>query len=376
MNKNLFVSIEDNIFRWNVDGIKTALNLIAKNEESDCRLYLYITDKSIPQIVVSIELNDWRRFNKGEISALELSDVMEISYNLTDGWSNLKKQFPLNSPINKIDFVLYPQFAIQNRLLKQIYEVTLNFAPAFEVSLWEGMIFTGQVLFPIRNDFEVLEIEENVDYYSRNFLFYSNEGDFIRPGFVTISQSFRLPRQWFGNVSIGKFNSHRYGVDLTVNHPLKKKQWSIGGNVGLTGSSHFYHGLWVTGSLNNFTWNINTGYFYPELNTQLNVSLGSYINNDKGFRFDCTRHFGATTIGFFAMYTSDWPNGGFNVTIPISKRKQNRKHLFRVRIPGYINAEYNARQKVFYGREYETKPNENKTEYNINPLYIKNQLSN
>jgi hypothetical protein len=270
--------------------------------------------------------------------------------------------------------VIYPQLSIQNRLLTQLYEIQFNIAPALEVSLWKGMLFTGQIILPLKNDLEVLDIKENEDYKGRNFLYTSDEADYIRPGFVTISQNIRLPRQWFGNLTIGNFNGHRYGINGQVNHFLKGNQWSITGNAGLTGSSHFFQGQWVTGSLNTFTWKITTGYFYPRFNLQLDLSYGSYLNNDKGFRADCSRHFGSTTICFYAMHTGGDSNGGFKFTIPFPTSKRNRKHTLRVTTPKYFDSDYNAGYAVYYGKDYETRPNENQTEHFSNPTFIKSHL--
>lgn len=261
----------------------------------------------------------------------------------------------MNPSSNKIDLVMYPQFGLQNVLLSQIYEIQLNLAPAIEVSLWKGMQFTGQVIFPVVNQL-------------------GYEGDFIRPGFVTLSQEFRLPYQWLGCTTIGNFNANRYGADFYIDHPLKNERWNIGLNAGLTGSSYFFDGQWITGNLNTFTWSTKVRYYYPRFNLQFDLSYGRYLNNDYGFRADCTRHFGETTVGFYAMYTGGEPNGGFHFSIPLPPYKRNRRHTLRLMPPCYFDWEYNAGTEFFYGRYYETRPNENRSEHWINPIFIKSEI--
>jgi len=340
----LSVSIEDPVFRWNVDGIRGALDTIAAYANAEDQVLLYVLVKDIPRIVVKANAKEWDK----------APAVEYVEYGLT---GELKAVSPLNPSVNKIDFVLYPQFALQNTLLSQIYEIQLNIAPAVEVSLWKGMLFTGQVIFPLKNDL-------------------GYEGDFIRPGFVTLAQEFCAPRRWFGRFVIGNFNANRYGTDLTLSHPLTDYRWEFGLNAGLTGSSCFYDGQWITSEIKQLTWFVRTRYYYPKYNLQLDLSYGRYINSDYGLRADCTRHFGATTIGFYAMHTGGELNGGFHFSVPLPPGKRNRRHALRMIPPGFFDWEYNAGTEFYYGRYYETRPNENRSEHWINPGFIKNELLN
>lgn len=339
----VFVSLEDNIYSRNVTGIcSVADTLLTYIEHTPVSMVML--DKGIPQIEIDIELSS-------EKYSLNIS----VSYDTHEAWSSLKDIPPLNPPENKIDVVVYPQFTLQNVLLSQIYEIQLNLAPAVEISLWKGMLFSGQVIFPLKNDL-------------------GHEGDFIRPGFVTLTQNFRLPHAWFVRAGIGNFNASRYGADISMNHPLPDNHWNIGGNAGLTGSSHFYEGEWITGELNTLTWFVKTGYYYPKFDLQFDLGFGCYLNHDYGFRADCTRHFGATTVGFYAMYTNGHTNGGFHFSTPLPPFKRNRRHTVRFVPAKYFDWEYNAGTEFYYGRYYETRPNENRSEHWINPLFLKNEI--
>jgi hypothetical protein len=352
---DLSVCIEDNIYRWNVTGIRVALDSITKYANNNAKLSLHILQNDIPQIVVTVPVATWRSYTNGLSSDSEISTVLLVTYSTGNSWNTLKQALPANPSVNKIDLVMYPQFGMQNTLLSQIYEIQLNLAPAIEVSLWKGMLFTGQVIFPIVNQ---------IGY----------EGDFVRPGFITLSQNFRLPHQWFGRTTIGNFNANRYGADFWFDHPLNNNRWNIGLSTGLTGSSHFYNGQWLTSEISNLTWFTKVRYFYPRFNLQFDLSYGRYLNKDFGFRADCTRHFGETTIGFYAMYTGGEPNGGFHFSVPLPPYKSNRKHTLRLVPPCYFDWEYNAGTEFYYGRYYETRPNENRSEHWNNPINIKSEI--
>ena len=79
---------------------------------------------------------------------------------------------------------MYPELLFRNYILSKVYEIVVNVSPAIEVSLWKGMKLTGQVIFPIYND-------------------YGQRYKQIRPGFVTLSQTVRLPQRTFLTASVG-----------------------------------------------------------------------------------------------------------------------------------------------------------------------------
>ncbi len=334
----LTVSIEDPVFRWNIEGIRTALDTLARHAGPDDQIILYLLEYDIPRLIIKLSAN-----------------TLDVTYAENRFPKNLSAVSPLNPSVNKIDLIGYPQFALQNTLTSRIYEIQLNLAPAIEVSLWKGMQFTGQVIFPIKNDL-------------------GYEGDFIRPGFVTLAQEFRVRRRWFGRFVLGNFNANRYGSDFTLSHPLRNSRWEAAFNAGLTGSSYFYHQQWRTSAIDRLTWFVRAGHYYPRYNLQFDLSYGRYINRDDGFRADCTRHFGAASIGFYAIHTGGDFNGGFHFAAPLPPRKRSRKHMLRIIPPRYFDWEYNAGTEFYYGRYYETRPDENRSERYINPGFIKNEL--
>ncbi len=351
----LYISAEDNIFRWYLTGIKAVLDTVAKYSEPHTRLSLVVLGKGIPKLVVHVSPGLWKEYLLGTVQLHEISDDLEVNYELDGSWNKLKNTVPENSSFSKADLVVYPQFALQNVLVKKIYEIQLNIAPAVEITLQKGLCFTGQVIFPVINDLGF-------------------DGDFIRPGFVTLSQQIRLPHQWFGRVTVGNFNASRYGTDFFIFHPLRNNRWSIAMNAGYTGSSRFYHGQWTAGKINVVTWFARGGYYYPKFDLQLDLTVGRYLNNDYGVRADCTRHFGEKTVGFYIMQSGGQANGGFHFSVPLPPVKRFRRRAFRIVPPRFFDWEYNAATEFYYGRYYETRPNENRSEQWMNPIFIKNEL--
>lgn len=118
--------------------------------------------------MTQVERNDWK-----------------VTYELGEAWREARKIKVKNSSLFKVDVLVYPQLALRNLLLTQIYQVLFDLSPAVEVSLWKGMKLTGQLKIPVYNDG------------------YGSYEDKIHPGHLTISQRFRLPYNVFGKVTVG-----------------------------------------------------------------------------------------------------------------------------------------------------------------------------
>jgi hypothetical protein len=364
-NGNYYISFENNIYRWTVRALSTALDTIAECTPKNANINLVYLKYDIPQIATKVEAESWLKFRNDTATNITIDTALSVSYKTSSTWNHIKKEKPLRRNIARFDLVFYPQFYLANLTYEKIYEVQFNIAPALEVSFWKGMLLTAQVIFPIYNDCKV----------------YGTGGNKIRPGFLVLSQNFRLPGPVFGSVSIGNFNYDRYGIDFKLNYPFKNPRWYIGMNMGLTGYSVFTaEEGWDLGVMNSFTFSGSAGYFLPRFNLRFELSGGRYIRGDYGGRFDLSRMFGETTIGLYASYTtlhigeSGQPNAGFHFAIPFPPGKRFKRKGFRVNLPNYVDWEYNGATEFYYGRYYETRPNENRTEHYINPLYIKNEL--
>ena len=347
LDNKTYISLEDNLSRWYVDGMIEAIHTIGPFANG-LPVSLIILNKGIPYIRLELEFEtDHEKKSK--------ANLISVSYDVEQSWVILKNEVPENRPNYKIDVVFYPQLALKNTNFDHLYHVMIDLSPSIETSLWKGMLLSGQLIFPVRGGFIP---EEN----------------FIRPGFVTLSQEFKAKNNWFGRATIGNFNSWRYGADVSFKHPFGDSNWSMTLQTGYTGSSHFINGQWITGKLNTLTWSAGTGYFYPRFNLQMNLAYSSYLNNDHAVRADCTRHVGSVSIGFYAIYGDGPVNGGFHFSIPLGLNKYERKHDVRVMPAKYFDLEYNAETEMQYYQYYETRPNENRSEQWFNPFYIKNQI--
>jgi hypothetical protein len=352
----LKVAYENNIFRWDVRGLVVILDSIVNNVRPETQLEIVTLRHGIPVFGTQIKANDWQGFRNGTMTKNELNDKIRFTYLTDKTWKELKEISGLNPDQFKFDFIIYPQIYIQNNYFDYIYEIQFNIAPAVEFSLWKGSTITGQVIIPLYNN-------PHLD----------KEGYYVRPGYVTLSQKFRLPGPVFTRATVGKFNANRYGIDLDLTYPFKNQHWTIRAQFGYTSWTYYSNSTLTLGREFRPNWNIKAGYYYSRFDMQFDLSAGRYLYGDYGVRFDFTRHFGETAIGVYAMYSGGEPNGGFHFAIPLPPGNRGKSRV-RILPPRYFDWEYRAVNIIPTGQYYKFSPDENRSVDYFNLIYIKNSL--
>lgn len=325
---------EDNSYKLKGDGIHFLLKKIEKNAGIE-KNKIIVLRNNIPHLLMEKKGEKW-----------------DVSYDTDQAWREIKGLKRENRSLFKVDLVFYPELYLRNIKLEKIYDVMINLSPAVEVSLWRGMKFTGQLIFPILNQ-------------------YGEEYSEIRPGYVTISQDIRFRGKWFVRGTAGLFNKGRWGFDVKAFHPLKNERFAVKMQLGLTGPYAFDNWVFHYGLPKRLTWSLGAQYYNPRFNLQFDLDAGRYIGKDYGVRADMTRHFKHVSIGLFAMKgnKADF-GGGFNFAIALPPYKQ-RKGGFRVTTADYFFLEYNAVNDPYNGNMYKTAPGECKAKDNFNPYNIK-----
>lgn len=346
--------IENSAWRLSGVGIGKAIDQIQQTglpDKKSCKLI--VLNNNVPQISL------YYQPILGDSVPVVSREDWKVSYNLDESWNKVKKEKTKNSSLYKVDIVVYPELYFQNMIISQIYQGVINISPAVEISFWRGMKFSGQIICPILNDYG--------DMYEQ-----------VRPGFVALSQTVRLQKNWFVTASAGNFNNFRWGGDLRVVHPLKNERFSIEGRIGYTGAAYFDNWAWNYGPLKRLSWTIGGNFFWPKYNVQLSAKVEQYLLGEKGVRVDMIRHFRYTSIGFYAMKTEHASsNGGFRFQIALPPYKYKRKGYVRITPSKYFGLGYNAGNEKYYGKTYKTQPSDNIAEENsLNPYFIKSELLN
>lgn len=354
--ERIFV-LQNSAYRANGVGIAKAVDVIQKSGLSTCKsCRIIILDNNVPQLslyyqpiigdsVPEVKREDWK-----------------VSYELGNSWNKVRKEIKLeNSSLFKVDVLVYPGLSLKNLIITQIYQVLFRLSPAVEVSLWKGMKLTAQLRIPVYNDG------------------YGVLNDKVSPGFLTVSQSFRLPYNVFGRFTVGGFNFDRYGVDLNLMRPFKDERFSVMARVGYTGIGYWDGFSFHYDTEKVWTWTLGGAFYWPEYNTQFSLKAEQYLMGDRGVKFEMTRHFRYCSVGFYAMKGKDAnSNGGFTFQVLLPPYKYKRKgYIPRVSTSPNMGLLYNAGNEQYYYKDYKAEASDNIMESNsFNPYYIKLELLN
>ena len=367
--KEVVYVIENNTYKLSDVGIGMALDQIQKSGmPQDGRLCrLIVLDNNVPKISLCCN-----RSQVGERDVLR-SD-WKVSYDLGDGWELVKGKERKNSSLYKVDLVIYPMFSFKNGRLSVPYQVRFNVNPTLEASLWRGGRVTAQLVIPVVND-------------------YGYKYDDVRPGYLTVSQTVRLPYNVFVTATAGCFSSNRNGFDVSMEYYPQLKDFWFDARASYTWFGEW--GEWSYGeNLHPFkfgydknsgraTWNIGANYYWRALNSQLSLRGEKYIQGECGVRFDLIRHMKNCSIGFYGMYVPDddhnkGVNGGFRFVVKLPPFKYKRSgYVPRVTTSSIWGFEYNAGGTFVYGQSFKANAQQNMSEaIKYNPAYLEQELLN
>ena len=350
-------TIENNVYKANGVGIAKAIEVIQKKglpTNKQCKVI--VTNLDVPELSLTYQPSTTAR--EGEVSLEDWQTSYEIS-----GWEEVKKEKLKNSSRFKVDILIYPQLSFKNLIITQIYQVLFTLNPAIEVSLWSGMKLTGQVILPVYNDG------------------YGYLNDKVKPGFITLSQNFRLPYNIKGKATLGYFNADRYGGDVMLFYPFKDERFSLEGRMGVTGIGYWegFHLHYDTDFI--VTWSLGGNFYWPQYNTQFSLKGEQYLMGEKGIKFEMIRNFRYASVGFYAQKGQHAnSNGGFRFQIllpPYKYKRFKNKYIPRVNTSSQMGIVYNAGNEQYYYRQYRSAADENIMNNNkFNPYFIKSELSN
>ena len=357
-NNERIYTIENNVYKASGVGIAKAIEVIQKmGMPTDKACKVIVTNLNVPELSITYQPDCNDTTTEG------IKKGWQASYDV-NGWDDVKKEKLKNSSRFKVDIVIYPQLSFKNLIITQIYQALFTLNPAIEVSLWKGMKLTGQVIIPVYNDG------------------YGYLNDRVKPGFITISQNFRLPYNIKGKATVGYFSSDRYGGDLMLYYPLKWDQrFSFEGRAGITGIGYWdgFH-LHYDRDL-SVTWSLGGNFYWPQYNTQFSLKGEQYLMGEKGIKFEMIRNFRYASVGFYAQKGQNAKsNGGFRFQIllpPYKLKRFKNKYIPRVNTSSQMGIVYNAGNEQYYYRQYRSSADENIMNNNkFNPYFIKSEISN
>ena len=351
-------TIENNVYKAEGVGISKAIDIIQKHGlPTDKRCKVIVTHLEVPELSLTYHPN------RNDSTETDDKAGWQTSYEIGQSWDSIKKEKAKNSSRFKVDILVYPQLSFKNMIITQIYQALFTLNPAVEVSLWPGMKFTGQLIVPIYNDG------------------YGYLQDKVHPGFITLSQRFRLPFNIKGMATVGYFSADRYGADLQLFYPFRDERFSLEGRIGSVAI-----GYWNGFNLHydtefSTTWSLGANFYWPRYNTSFSLKGEKYLMGEKGVKFEMIRHFRYASVGFYAQKAKEAnSNGGFRIQVllpPYKYKRFKNKYIPRLNTSYNMGIVYNAGNERYYYRQYRSAADENIMNSNrFNPYFIKSEISN
>ena len=319
------------------DGVKEAIRLIDANATATSRqkkTNLIVLENNVPQMSVSQQGN----------GAWTASKDLGISLG---EFNKIKKE---NRSYGKVDLVFYPEFFFRNIRYSVMYEVLLNLNPTLEVSLWKGMKFTGQLVIPIINEYG--------DLYEK-----------VRPGIVTLSQTFRLPYRTNVTATAGFFSDFRHGFAVYAEHYLPRNAWGqfwLDAQLAWTKNGRFDGWVYKHAGGEMVTGLLGVNYYWKRHNAQFALRGHRFMQGEYGVRFQAIRHFRIVSIGLYATKIQKMPlyghNGfdaGFMFALNFPPRKSKRHGYIPRPQAGDMSLRYSAGGDKRYGFSFMTAPDDN-----------------
>ncbi|MGH7451164.1 MAG: YjbH domain-containing protein [bacterium] len=357
-DKNVTVTYENRIYRHEVRGIQEVLWLALPLAKEATAITLIPQNRKIPLGAITVPVKGRQTLSNGHSSNEDFAAAMHVTLDVDSIWGKIKAIPQANSSSGKFEIVIHPQFIAQFGNYDDPVKSQINLVPEINAFLWKGMSLSAQLIIPLQN-----ELEE--------------EGNDWRPGLLTLSQTFRLPRNYFLAATMGYFTRQRYGFDLEIKKYLIDGKASLGANVGYTGHASYLKGAWYYSTIDILTALVDAEYRVSPFDLIMRATYGKFLYQDRGGRLDVLRQFGELDIGFFVSKTQIGTNGGFNFAIPLFPPKYLPTGSLRIRPASYFPWEYRywgIWESGASGYRYKTGNRLNDFMQRINPDYVKNQF--
>jgi hypothetical protein len=364
----MIVTYENRIYRHEIRAAQEVMALLLPLVKEGMKITLIPQNRKIPLIAISLSPDDYPALTKGKASRQRYFSQAEVSLDVEPAWSKVRALPQANSSSWKFDLVVHPQFKAQFGKRTDPVESQINLAPELNVSFWKGLSISAQWIIPLQNEL----VEESGPASLQNR--HRKEGDFARPGLLTLNQTFRAPKNTMISATVGYFTRHRYGADAEIKKHFFNGRASLGANLGYTGYAAYLKGVWSYSTIDLVTALVNAECRLSRFDLSLRATYGKFLERDKGWRIDIRRQFSETDIGFFVSNTEAGTNGGFNFSLPIFPSKHLPPGPFRARTANYFPWEYRYWGGLESAMRYNAGNPLETFMKRLNPDYIKNQL--
>lgn len=352
----LIVSYENRVYRYELRGLQQVILRSLPLARDVDTVTIIPRNQDVPLVAVSIPVSWYEELAAGRITSQEFASGLDIQVDIRPFQEPLSQETPSNRSFGHVDLIAQPGIAFEFGNFDDPVESQLNIIPELQARLWPGSSLRAQLILPLQNELGA-------------------EGDYVRPGLVTLNHTHRLPYNVFVGATAGYFTHNRWGLDLAARTYFLNGRGMVGADVGYTGYLSYQNRTWFYEDLNVWTPSAIVGYrVLPQYDLDVRVSYGRFLFQDLGFRVEVERAFGETQILLFAVAGEGSSNVGFAISIPFLGSRYARPGIVRFRPARSIGYSYRYKNLPLSGLWYETGHDLDRFAQNLNPDFIRNHL--
>ena len=312
--------------------------------------------RGVPAGQFTINRTTWDQGRRGDLPPEVFAGKIVVTTTMDKQVARLVRSRPERTSWNKIDLVVYPQVKIQLGNFDDPFKSQFNLAPSVELQFMRGMQFMAQVIVPLQNDLEP-------------------DGNTVRPGIVALSHTIRLPSDLYLMVSGGYFTRDRYGLNSEMMKAFFNGRLLFGVTAGVTGYAGLREGRWQYSEVDLVTFFGDAAYRWAKYDLTLRAGAGRFSDGGYGWRADLFRQFGEVTIGFFALESEGFLNGGFTFRVPLPPGRYSTRGAARIRPQDYFGYEYRAKGLSGAGKFFSSGTTLPELFYHIRPDFLQREMA-
>ncbi len=366
-NTDLYVGLENNVYRFEPDAISKAISLILPHAQQHRNIILIIERLQVPVISINVPVQKAIEYTTKQLAEIDFINSLKINYAKPEEIKIIATEKRLNRNTFDLDLILEPRIGFQLGNYDYPFRYQIRLLPLLETSLWKGQRTAFQFSVPV---------------YSHHV----DTNKYIRPHIISFEQNFRLGNGLFSRLTFGWYTEKRYGFDFEMEKYLFNGRLMLRGNLGYTGyilyAKKNAFGLFDNtysrptieyDSPNYLQYFANIEYRIPKYDLALNVGYGKFLYENHAYTVDFYRNFNEYILGFQAFFSETGHNFGFHISIPLWPAKNLKNKNIRIKPSKYINYSYLATQD--YVNTYDTGINRNEVFRELNPVYLKNYIA-
>jgi len=324
LKQTICISYENRRFRNEITALGIVLGYAVKCFPFAIQFIIVPKCRDVAIKHIKVNCNKFQKYVRNEISEEDFIKHLEVSYHpISAQVAGGYKTRNFKSTFFRFDLIASPGVKAQFARPNDPAQMQFNLLTDLSVTLARGLQFNSQWMFPIYNEFQVIESS-------------------YRLGQLYLNQVVRLPSNTFFNMSIGMFEYDCPGISTQLKKFIFKDNLRLAVRFDYLKAQSLQEYIAVNSSCkNNTSYLFQAQYFFEQINFRTELTWGKYVLGDKGWRIDITRTFHELELGFMGVWSESLEFlTGMTIRLPFPLSRHPAPARVRIRPPRYFHWDY------------------------------------